>query len=49
MGRSAPENLGGYSANMHQWAVQDINAVLLYVKQHYTGEEIIYIGTLHGW
>ena len=48
MGRSAPENLDGYSANMHQWAVQDINAVLLYVKQHYQGEEIIYIGHCMG-
>ena len=48
MGRSAPENLNGYSANMHQWAVQDINAVLLYAKQHYPGEEIIYIGHCMG-
>ena len=48
MGRSAPENLDGYSANMHQWAVQDINAVLLYAKQHYPGEEIIYIGHCMG-
>jgi predicted alpha/beta hydrolase len=48
MGRSAPENLSGYSANMHQWAVQDINAVLLYAKQHYPGDEIIYIGHCMG-
>ncbi|HET6724002.1 MAG TPA: alpha/beta fold hydrolase [Chitinophagaceae bacterium] len=48
MGKSAPEKLTGYSANMHQWAVQDINAVLLYVKQHYPGEEIIYIGHCMG-
>jgi len=41
MGRSAPENLGGYSANMHQWAVQDINAVLLYYIGHCMGGEII--------
>jgi predicted alpha/beta hydrolase len=48
MGRSAPDNLNGYSANMHQWAVQDINAVLLYAKQHYPGDEIIYIGHCMG-
>src|SRR5678810_1469445 len=48
MGRSAPDNLDGYSANMHQWAVQDINAVLLYAKQHYPNEEIIYIGHCMG-
>ena len=44
VGKSAPQNLRGYEANMHQWAVQDINAVLLYVKQHYPGQEIIYTG-----
>jgi predicted alpha/beta hydrolase len=48
MGRSAPDKLEGYSANMHQWAVQDINAVLLYAKQHYPGDEIIYIGHCMG-
>ena len=48
MGRSAPENLSGYNANMHQWAVQDINAVLLFAKQHYPGKEIIYIGHCMG-
>ena len=48
MGRSAPESLSGYSANMHQWAVQDINAVLLYTKQQYPGNEIIYIGHCMG-
>src|SRR5512138_2566725 len=35
VGNSAPPSLNGYKANMHQWAVQDINAVLLYTKQHY--------------
>jgi predicted alpha/beta hydrolase len=48
MGKSAPENLSGYSANMHQWAVQDINAVLLYVKQNCPADEIIYIGHCMG-
>jgi predicted alpha/beta hydrolase len=44
VGNSAPQNLSGYEASMHQWAVQDINAVLLYIKQHYPGYEIIYTG-----
>jgi len=44
IGKSAPENLRGYKATMHQWAVQDINAVLLYAKQHYANYEIIYTG-----
>jgi len=48
MGRSAPEKLNGYEANMHQWAVQDINAVLLHVKQNHPGREIIYIGHCMG-
>lgn len=43
-GKSAPEKLSGYEATMHQWAVQDINAVLLYTNQHFSGKEIIYIG-----
>jgi predicted alpha/beta hydrolase len=48
MGKSAPEKLNGYEANMHQWAVQDINAVLLHVKHNYPGREIIYIGHCMG-
>jgi predicted alpha/beta hydrolase len=48
MGKSAPEKLNGYEASMHQWAVQDINAVLLYVKQSYPGQEIIYVGHCMG-
>ena len=48
MGRSAPEKLNGFEANMHQWAVQDINAVLLHIKQNYQGREIIYIGHCMG-
>lgn len=43
-GNSAPETLKGYKANMHQWAAQDINAVLLFAKQHYSNQELIYIG-----
>lgn len=44
VGNSAPESLLGYKANMHQWAVQDINAVLIYTKQQYPNQEIIYLG-----
>lgn len=43
-GASAPEKLKGYQASMHQWAVQDIDAVILYVKNNYLKQEIIYIG-----
>jgi predicted alpha/beta hydrolase len=46
MGRSVPQKLNGYEARMHQWAIQDINAVLLYAKQNFPRQEIIYIG--HG-
>lgn len=46
VGRSAPQRLSGYPANMHQWAVQDINAVLLYAKNNYVKHELIYAG--HG-
>jgi predicted alpha/beta hydrolase len=48
MGRSAPPKLNGYKATMHQWAVQDINAVLLYIKQNYPRQEITYIGHCMG-
>ena len=48
MGKSAPQKLSGYKATMHQWAVHDINAVLLYVKQAYPAREIIYIGHCMG-
>ncbi len=48
MGRSAPRDLNGYEATMHQWAVHDINAVLLYVKQNFQGQEIIYVGHCMG-
>ena len=46
VGSSAPQKLSGYQANMHQWAAQDINAVLLFAKQQYPKQELIYIG--HG-
>ncbi len=44
VGNSAPRHLNGFEANMHQWAAQDINAVLLFAKQQYSQREIIYIG-----
>lgn len=43
-GRSAPEKLKGYQAHIHQWAMQDINAVILYAKQNHPKQELIYIG-----
>lgn len=45
-GNSGPQNLNGFAASLHQWAVQDMNAVVLYVKQHYPMQEIIFMG--HG-
>ena len=44
VGKSAPQKLSGYQANMHQWAAQDINAVLLYSKQNYPRQELIFMG-----
>jgi len=44
IGRSAPDELNGYQATMHQWAVQDIDAVILHAKTHYPLQEIIYVG-----
>ena len=46
VGNSAPQKLNGYQATMHQWAVQDINGVLLFAKQNHPKQELIYIG--HG-
>lgn len=43
-GGSAPEQLKGYEASMHQWAVQDIDAVILYAKNNFPKQEIIYTG-----
>jgi len=48
MGRSLPGELKDYEANMHQWAVQDIDAVLLYAKNKYPKREIIYTGHCTG-
>jgi predicted alpha/beta hydrolase len=46
MGRSAPVDLKGYRASMHQWAVQDIDAVILFAKKDFPNQEIIFTG--HG-
>ena len=48
MGRSRQQKLKGYQANISQWAVQDINAILLYAKNNYPGHELIYTGHATG-
>lgn len=44
IGQSAPLHLKGFEANMHQWATQDLDAVLLYARNNYPDKEIIYVG-----
>jgi predicted alpha/beta hydrolase len=44
VGNSAPQRMSGYKASLHEWAVQDVNAVLLYTKHKFINHEIIYIG-----
>lgn len=44
IGKSAPPQLSGYKASLHEWAMQDVNAVLLYAKHHFLNHEIIYTG-----
>ena len=44
IGKSAPPLLVGYEATLHEWAAQDVNAVLLYAKQNFNSHEIIYVG-----
>ena len=44
MGPSGPEQLKGYEASMHQWAVQDIDAVLIYAKNKFPKQELVYVG-----
>jgi len=46
VGRSAPETLKGFKAGLHQWAVQDIDAVIRYARNQFPNQEIIFIG--HG-
>jgi predicted alpha/beta hydrolase len=44
VGSSGPRKLKGYKASMQQWAVQDIDAVILFAKNNCPGREIIYAG-----
>ena len=44
IGRSAPDRLRGYTANLHLWASQDADAVIRYVRDTFPRQEIIYIG-----
>jgi predicted alpha/beta hydrolase len=44
VGKSAPRHLKGFKANLHEWAVMDINSVILYAKYNFQHYEIIYIG-----
>jgi len=46
VGDSAPDCLKGCDARLQQWAVQDADAVIRYVKNSYPGTEVIYVG--HG-
>jgi predicted alpha/beta hydrolase len=46
VGLSAPANLKRFKASMHQWAVQDIDAVIRYARNFFPGQELIFIG--HG-
>ena len=46
VGDSAPSHLKGCDARLQQWAVQDADAVIRYVKTSFPGTELIYVG--HG-
>jgi predicted alpha/beta hydrolase len=46
VGDSAPDCLKGCDARLQQWAVQDADAVIRYVKTSYPDREVIYVG--HG-
>lgn len=46
IGDSAPVLLKGFDARLQQWAVQDADAVIRFVRSESTGNELIYIG--HG-
>jgi len=46
VGDSAPSQLKGCDARLQQWAVQDADAVIRYVKTSFPGTELIYVG--HG-
>jgi predicted alpha/beta hydrolase len=46
IGESAPAQLKGFNAGLQQWAVQDADAVIRFVKTSFQNQELIYIG--HG-
>jgi len=46
VGDSAPSHLKECDARLQQWAVQDADAVIRYVKTSFPGTELIYVG--HG-
>lgn len=46
VGLSAPVTLKGFRARLHQWAAQDVDAVIRYARKQFPGLEIIFIG--HG-
>ena len=46
MGESAPTSLVGFDASLEQWATYDTDAVILYTRQRFPMNELIYIG--HG-
>ena len=46
IGDSAPKRLKGFNAHLQQWAVQDADAVIRYVRTGLPNQELVYIG--HG-
>lgn len=46
VGSSAPVLLKGFEAGLHQWAVQDTDAVIRFTQAAFLNQELIYIG--HG-
>jgi predicted alpha/beta hydrolase len=46
VGESAPAKLKGFDAGLQQWAVQDADAVIRFVRSSFQNQELIYIG--HG-
>ncbi len=46
VGDSAPQHLKGFDARLQQWAVQDADAVIRFIRNSFPNRELIYIG--HG-
>jgi predicted alpha/beta hydrolase len=46
VGDSAPHHLKGFDARLQQWAVQDADAVIRFVRTSFPNTELIYVG--HG-